>query len=180
MHEQIKIKEAKYFLKQMTSHVNDSEAFTFNLSAFIAAARSVLQYALEEAKCEAGGQSWYDEQVTNKEIIKFFKDKRDINIHSKPISPSAKVSVSLKSTIQVSGSFEAIILHKDGSTEEIASAESKPSSSPTPNSESKVSYEYYFSDWKGREDVLNLCNTYMSEIESLIANGVSKGILSET
>jgi len=49
MHEQTKINEAKYFLAQMTALVDDRAAFNFNLSAFLAAARSALQYAHNEA-----------------------------------------------------------------------------------------------------------------------------------
>src|SRR4029077_18270659 len=95
MHEQTKINEAKYFLAQMTALVDDRAAFNFNLSAFLAAARSALQYAYEEAKSQSGGQAWYDGQVGGKPIVKFFKDKRNVSIYVNPVSPSAKIGVSV-------------------------------------------------------------------------------------
>jgi len=73
MHEQTKINEAKYFLIQMTALVNDRAALNFNLSAFLAAARSALQYALKEAKSQSCGQAWYDGQVAEKLLVKFLR-----------------------------------------------------------------------------------------------------------
>ena len=84
MHEQTKINEAKYFLTQMTALVDDRAAFNFNLSAFLAAARSALQYAYEAAKSKPCGQAWYDSQVGGKPVVKFFKDKRNVSIHVNP------------------------------------------------------------------------------------------------
>jgi len=178
MHEQNKINEAKYFLAQMTTLVNSREEFTYNLSAFLAAARSALQYALEEAKIKTGGQKWYERQVTDRQIVKFFKGKRDINIHSKPILPSAKIGVAVKGTVHLSVIFEATIKRKDGSTEEVKSTESNPASTPSKENETTVTYEHYFSDWKGNEDVLNLCDAYINEVETIVSDGKSKGLLS--
>lgn len=42
MHEEEKFKEAEYFLTQMINEKGNTEAFKFNLSAFLTAARSVL------------------------------------------------------------------------------------------------------------------------------------------
>lgn len=55
--ERSKLAEARYFYSRMRKEVDDREAFTCNLSAFLAAARSVLQYALKEAKTKTGGQN---------------------------------------------------------------------------------------------------------------------------
>jgi hypothetical protein len=45
MYEEQKIAEAQYFLEQMESTKDDEKAFQYNLSAFLAASRSVLLYA---------------------------------------------------------------------------------------------------------------------------------------
>jgi len=102
MHEQTKINEAKYFLGQMNIVVNDRAVFNFNLSAFLAAARSALQYAHKEAIPQSGGQAWYDGQVAAKPIVKFFKDKRDISIHEVPYFVSESVFLFL---VEVEASF---------------------------------------------------------------------------
>ncbi len=50
MYEKDKIIEAEYFYSRMSQEQNDRDAFRHNLSAFLSAARSVLQYALKEAE----------------------------------------------------------------------------------------------------------------------------------
>ena len=69
MHELDKIKEAKYFLSQILHEKENFENFKYNLSAFISSARSVLQYALEEAKIKNGGQLWYDGQIKGTKMV---------------------------------------------------------------------------------------------------------------
>jgi len=49
MHEDDKIKEAGYFLTLLHAKQNEPNEFPHLLSAFLAAARSVTQYALKEA-----------------------------------------------------------------------------------------------------------------------------------
>ena len=86
MNERHKLEEARYFLQRMRDEHETPRHFRFELSAFLGAARSVLQYALEEAKGKAGGKRWYDQMVAQEPILTYFKDKRDANIHSAPVS----------------------------------------------------------------------------------------------
>ncbi len=65
MYERDKIIEAEYFYTRMKQEQKDRDAFRYNLSAFLSAARSVLQYALKEAETRTGGQQWYDNQVSS-------------------------------------------------------------------------------------------------------------------
>ena len=80
MFEKEKIEEAKYFYDEMIKKHKDRKIFCFNLSAFLSASRSILQYALEEAKTKNNGQNWFDNHIHSNPIFRFFKDKRDINI----------------------------------------------------------------------------------------------------
>jgi hypothetical protein len=177
MHEQTKINEAKYFLAKMTALVNDRDAFNFNLSAFLAAARSVLQYANKEAQRKSEGQKWYDGQVAGKPVVRFFKDKRDVSIHVNSVSPSAKIGVSVAETICVTDSISVTIYRKDGTIEEERSLSSSPPSSPPEEIETSVTCEYFFHDWSGSEDVLQLCQMYITEGEAIISDGVANGFL---
>ncbi|MCG8450584.1 MAG: hypothetical protein MI725_13530 [Pirellulales bacterium] len=177
MHEQIKLNEAKYFLAQMRSWVNDRSAFNFNLSAFLAAARSVLQYAHKEAQSKSGGLAWYDDAVARHNTVRFFKDKRDFSIHANPISPSATINVSFTDTLHLSESISTTIVRNDGTVEEILA------SPPTPNEAStgsgySVTYEYYFTDWNGSDDVIALSDTYITQLKSIVSDGVKSGYLS--
>ena len=175
MHEQTKINEARYFLNQLSSLTEDRAALNFNLSAFLAAARSVLQYALKESAQRPGGQAWYDGQVGGKPIVNFFKDKRDISIHKEPVSPSAEIGISVNETIAVSDSVFVTVRHKDGTIEE----DSSPLSSTMPilSVEESVSYEYFFSDWPGGEDVVKLCQMYIDEVVAIASDGVANDFL---
>src|SRR5271166_4284403 len=59
MHEYEKLEEARHFLERMRQAA-EPKAFQYELSAFLSAARSALQYALKEATTKTGGQKWYD------------------------------------------------------------------------------------------------------------------------
>ena len=176
MHEQSKLDEAKYFLAQMRSLINDRSALNFNLSEFLASARSVLQYAHKESQPKQGGPAWHDNAVAQHDTVRFFKDKRDISIHANPVSPSATINVSVTDTLHLSDSVSATIVRNDGTIEEIPAT--PPTSSPTPaKSESTVTYEYFFKDWNGSDDVISLSGRYVAQLESIVADGVAKGFL---
>jgi len=68
MNERYKIGEAKFFLTRMEESVNDLEAFRYYMSAFLAAGRSVIQYALEESRSK-GRKQWYDETIAGYEVL---------------------------------------------------------------------------------------------------------------
>jgi len=69
MNERYKIGEAKFFLTRMEESVNDLEAFRYYMSAFLAAGRSVIQYALEESRSK-GRKQWYDETIAGYEVLR--------------------------------------------------------------------------------------------------------------
>jgi len=92
MNEKHKLAEALYFLSHLGPSSLDPQEYSFELSAFLTAARSVLQYAHKEAISKPGGQVWYERHVQNK-AIEYFKDKRDVSIHTEPVVPNKQISV---------------------------------------------------------------------------------------
>jgi hypothetical protein len=68
MNEQYKIDEAKFFLAKMKRSVHDRKALRYYMSAFLTAARSVIQYAREESWSK-GRQQWYDETIAGYEVL---------------------------------------------------------------------------------------------------------------
>lgn len=70
MNERYKIGEAKFFLARMEESLLDRETFRYYLSAFLAAAQSVTQYALEESKSK-GGQQWYDKTIAGNVVLSY-------------------------------------------------------------------------------------------------------------
>jgi hypothetical protein len=177
MHENSKLKEAKYFYSRMLADFNDRERFNYNLSAFLASARSVLLYALEEAKTKSGGQQWYDSQMAGSAVLSFFRDKRDINIHHEPVSPTRHTDVSITETVHISDSVSVTLTGANGkilyqSPPEIHKPESKkPDTSPVVNT------RYMFADWNGSEDVMALSQMYLDELQRVVKDGIHNGFL---
>jgi hypothetical protein len=68
LNERYKIGEAKFFLARMEESFHDRETFRYYLSAFLTAARSVIQYAREESRSK-GRQQWYEETIAGNNIL---------------------------------------------------------------------------------------------------------------
>lgn len=177
MNKKAKIKEAKYFLTRMKEEHDNRESFDFNLSAFLSAARSVLQYVRKEAKAKKGGQQWHDNWISANPILKFFKCKRNINIHDEPVKPSAHFQATFTEKAGASESFS--IVHRDKDGKIISKYSSEPSKPKPEKPETSVEHEvrYKFSDWTGDEDVITLCEKYIQELEKVVEDGVSKGFI---
>ena len=105
MHEKKKLEEAKYFYSKMIEEQENRKNFEYNLSALLSSTRSILQYALCEAKEKPMGEHWYNTCISSIHILEFFKEKRDINIHEEPIQPIAHSKIGLADTIFPSGSI---------------------------------------------------------------------------
>lgn len=175
MHEHDKLQEASYFLKRIQEERMHREYFVFNLSAFLSAARSVLQYALEEAKTKPGGQSWYDNLISNSSVLKYFKDKRDINIHQEPIKPLARHQVTITSTAYITDSVHVILKDKDGNIKQELHSESENKDSAKPDLPMGHTVAYFFVDWSGDEDVFQLCDKYLEQLVRAVDEGVQNG-----
>lgn len=176
MHEMKKLAEAKFFLSQMAATINKRTAYTYNLSAFLASARSVLQYALEEAKTKAGGQAWYDGEVTKYNEVKFLKDKRDLTIHVEPVEPVAEINAAVTDTLHISQSIGLEIEYADGRKEQRQILD-EPAAAEPEQAQVEITYAYHFPDWNGNEDVSTICTTYLSQVETIANDGITKGMI---
>ena len=177
MHEQEKLKEARYFLQHMAASVNDPVAFQYDLSAFLSSARSVLQYACNEAKKNPGGQKWYDDQVTAQSVLGFFKDKRDVNVHVKPPRPTRHVLASDTLNVMISESTRVEVRRGDGTVEVREFREEPPELRPQREATQATS-RYVFDDWNGPEDVIDLSRRYVAALEDFVKRGLGDGIIS--
>ncbi len=176
MHEDSKLKEAHYFCSQMLAKLDDRQEFLFNLSAFLSAARSVLQYALKEAKSKDRGKEWYNGHIGSSRTLSFFKHKRDINVHIEPVTVSQHTLIEM--TLHISESFSLKVIHPDGNI--VSEYHSEPEAPPRPaHIPPKISHRFTFPDWEGKEDVPGLCQAYFAELERVVADGQAKGFLTE-
>jgi hypothetical protein len=179
MHENSKLAEAQYFYSQMVANFNDRERFNCNLSAFLSSARSVLQYASEEAeaKAKSGGLKWLDSHMAGSPVLSFFRCKRNINIHHEPVKPAQHTNVTATETVHVSESIS--VTHRDASGKilyqsppEIPKPKLRKSDTPA-----VITSRYVFADWAGSEDVMTLSQMYLDELQRVVKDGIHKGFL---
>ena len=175
MHERRKVLEAEIFLKLMQERSASAEDLRHSLSAFLSAARSTLQYALEEARAR-GRQTWYENAMRASPVLGFFKGKRDINVHVKPLVLMQQTTLTEMVHVNISESLLIKIEREDGTTEtrEVANAPRLV----TQHSSSRVEVQYLFGDWLGTEDVLALSQKYIAEVRSFVEAGVNAGYIS--
>ncbi len=174
MHEQDKIREARYFLDCLREQVTEHDPnFRYSLSAFLSAGRSVLQYFHRKAK-SGNRVKWYEKKVSCNTVLKFFKDQRDINIHEHPVDISA--GVTFNDTVSVSDSLTIVVRRGDGSEETFEIGED--SSNPE-EGEQETRVEYRFSDWRGSGDgeIVGLSKDYLRGIEGLYCAARKDGIV---
>jgi hypothetical protein len=181
MNEIKKLEEAKYFYSKMFDEQMNKDGFIFNLSAFLSAARSVLQYALKEASTNLGGQKWYDKVMVSSPVLTFFKDERDINIHTEPTLPKAHYTLHAEVGVYMFGSLSAVAFDKNGKIKQrIENQTNHADTHERPNQKSRSipnEVKYLFDSWVGNEDVLTLCKKYIQELEHAIQDGVSQGLI---
>lgn len=175
MFEEQKLAEANYFYSRMMSEVGDRIAFVFDLSAFLSSARSVLQYALKEAEKKKDGQQWYDNHIINSRILSFFKDKRNINIHTEPVKTDIPLTT-IERTLNISTSLSWTIT--DTQSGKVESEYHEPLK-PQSESRTKITHRFTFPDWNGSEDILTLCQKYLDELKMVVSDGLNKKILTK-
>jgi hypothetical protein len=178
MFEHEKIREAEFFYALAWDEerkINDNpDRFKWFLSAFLSAARSVLQYAHKEAagesvptphtpcsstfRWEKGGQLWY-ENAMKSPVLQYFKEKRNVNIHAQPIEAIKEISLAIEESIWM---------------------DAMP---PLPGMVGgpvtvTASDKYKFADWSGSEGILTLCDAYLHELRAFVLDGQARGLLS--
>ena len=181
MFEGDKLEEAEYFLKQMAFVAEDRKAHKYNLSAFLSAARSVLQFANNEAVSKPGGQTWYDSHRNNPIVI-FFKERRNWRIHTEPVRPINEIQMHIEETLNFCDDMtEAVVIRYDNPGPSKVQQQASQSFPWLPNwphsSKVTMSGTCRFKEWKGTEDLPTLCGLYLDELRKIVADGQSKGFL---
>ncbi|PYX33185.1 MAG: hypothetical protein DMG77_00765 [Acidobacteria bacterium] len=174
MHEAEKLEEAEFFLKQMASAGNDDKAYTYNLSAFISAARSILFYARSEAKRKSGSHAWIEQQESGSSVISFFTSRRNVSIHKEPVSPEKQLRVHIGETLHFSDmndllriirtNTDTVLFRDDKSVPSIQTALVADGTNWPYPSKVAMTAVYRFSEWKGAEDATTLCTTYLGRL----------------
>lgn len=87
-----KLEEALYFLDEMRRVKDNPTSFRYELSAFLAAARSVDYYLRTAAKNDPAMQTWHQGIMAairqgRYAEAKYFIDQRNFDIHAVPVAP---------------------------------------------------------------------------------------------
>jgi len=163
-----KLDEAKYFLTRMAEEVANREPFQYNLSAFLAAGRSVTCIMQKEFSKFVGFMQWYNstlEVMNSDSLFKLMNKKRVMTIHQKPIRPRGHIDVTSKSTVSISEHVVEVLTCKDGTTKRI---EGTPSTSPSPKeSKTEIVYHWFFEDIPDK-NIITLSQEYIAKLESLV------------
>ncbi len=83
-----KLNEAKYFLKKMKAIPSDIDAFRYELTAFLNAARSVTGIMQKEFAHTPGFLEWYTTQQDFMEkhpVMKYLHRQRVLTVHHRPV-----------------------------------------------------------------------------------------------
>lgn len=172
MNELEKIEQAERNFDRMIVAINeqgsstDRVGFKDHLCAFLASARSVQQYALEEAKQNSGGEIWYENYVGHSNILKFFKITRDFEIHLEPVSLNNDLTVKL-----------------GGAVRENVPCTSKATFWFAGNWYARQARDYRPADKKlcrsliQSKDVMALCQDYLNELKGFVADGIRQSFI---
>jgi hypothetical protein len=177
-----KLGEAEYFYGQMMMKYesNQNDEFLYCLSAFLSAARSIIQYTDNFAGNKRYRRHKYNKLVGKNKILSYFKEKRNINIHECPISYMTAInikeicfhttsSVSINVTV---GDSNGKSLPLRSTTTSIVELENDVAGETITLEEKKQSkgFDYRFTDWSGEEDVIELSRKYLEQLSIFIVN----------
>ena len=165
-----KLSEAKYFLERMKEHVMDREAFRYNLSAFLAAFRSVTFIMQKEYNEISGFSEWYNKkqiEMKKDEKMKLLQEKRNITIHQKPIHPRAHVNVNATLSIGLVPEINVTISHANGTEERYSSTEEERPQTPV-KSNVNVKWRWYFDEFPD-VDVITICEECLKKMKDIVS-----------
>jgi hypothetical protein len=136
----------------MHAEHDNPAACALEVSAFMGAARSVLQYACKEATLKPGGQRWYDQAMANP-LLCFFRDLRDRGVHEMPVRHLTKMKTEVAGFLDIGDDDDEILI-------------------PYPHD--TIVHQYEFQDRPG-EEVTDLSQRYLKTLEGLVADGMAMG-----
>jgi|SRR5699024_1972220 len=137
----LKMDEAKYFFKKMIDkeEQQNSKVFSYYLSVFTSASRSILQYV-----CKYYNE-FYNSTIYRVELKDYFQKLRNKNIHDRIINLNTSGSNGILSEITVEGKSDCLSVEK-----------------PTPRLD--IVNKYYYSEGGATESIVEFAFKYIEEI----------------
>jgi len=153
-----KVKEAEYFLSKMRETFEDDDIFSYNLSAFLSAARSITWYMKKQYRHREGFNEWYCqkqiEMKTDREL-KYLNEARVENVHKTPVPTG--------STRQGAIRIDAIVA-KEGVSE---AKQPKKGEYKSPEQRNQRTVRRFFPKFKDI-DVIEFCEKQLKKLADIV------------
>jgi hypothetical protein len=167
-----KLNEAKYFLEEMKRVSSDPNNFRYELTAFLAASRSITQIMQKEFSEKPGFNEWYtnkQREMGNEPILKYLHRQRTISYHEHPVLPYP-----IGITDQIAdGTGMNVVLTGTSSNASLSFGRSAlPITLPF------INITYYFDDMPSRDkDVITICQEAVNTLELIVDECEKKFII---
>jgi len=162
-----KLSEAKHFLEGMRRVSSDPDKFRYELTAFLAASRSITLIMQKEFARKFGFADWYIQKqnyMKREPTLKYLHRQRNISHHEHPVlsySPRA-----IGQSCDYSGVH--VVLTGTGSNLNLDSFVDLPSSPIMPPD---TTIKYYFDDIPNKDkDVILICQEAINVLEKIVGD----------
>lgn len=159
-----KIQEAQYFLSMMKLAFEDDNTFSYNLSAFLSAARSITWYIQKQYRHKDGFEPWYDSKQ------KEMKADRELNyLNVARVEAVKKKSVWTGATRTKTFTVDALIGKKGTGGKGISKQdEPKPAAQSEPRTIGR-----FFQEFEGVE-IVPYCESQLAKLTKIVEEGESR------
>lgn len=163
-----KLNEAKHFFEEMKRVSSDPNKFRYELTAFLAASRSITLIMQKEFSDKTGFTEWYvqkQNEMKNNPILKYLHRQRNISHHEHPVL-QYPISITEQSS---SGTGMRIVLTGTGSSIDLSSG-----LVTFPMIYSATTITYYFDDIPRDKDVITICQEAVNALEAIVVECETK------
>ena len=165
-HTRDKMSEAVYFLDRMIEYQENENSFTYNLSAFLAAFRSVTFVMQEEFHRSQGFCDWYENQ---RNLMKadtrmgLLDKKRVMTINQEPVRATKDTNVHITVTVP-NPTFSIVVTDPEGTVKQKYTSALQDSS----NNRILVTHRWFFQEIPDT-DILTICNECPKMLSAMVS-----------
>ncbi len=158
-----KLNEAKHFLEEMKRVFSDPNKFRYELTAFLAASRSITQIMQKEFSRKTSFSDWYAQRQSEMKkngTLKYLHRQRNISHHEHPVL-QYPIDITEQS---ISGAGMNVVLTGTGSTIDLSRG-----LVVLPKIQVATNVIYYFDDIPSKDkDVITICQEAINSLELIV------------
>jgi len=162
-----KLEEARFFLENMTSNLQNRREFRYYLDAFLASARSVFHVFESEFHGNRLLLNWYKEEAEVKKnpVVKFFIKLRNISLKEHTPDTRTRVSFTYASDVNLTEKDVKKVVDSEGKEHWVT-----PLLPLEVKKEKVIGYHFVhnFKWFNENPDVMYLCKKYLDELEKFV------------